>query len=37
MRLTGKDPLRLKFESRAKTYWITRTALDRVSSMRNQF
>jgi hypothetical protein len=37
MRLTGKDPLRLKFEPRAETYWITRTALDRVSSMRNQF
>jgi hypothetical protein len=24
MRLTGKDPLRLKFESKTKSYWIER-------------
>ena len=25
MRLSGKDPLRLKYEPAAETYWITRT------------
>jgi len=38
MRLTGKDPLRLKLDSRADSYWIPREAPGPVpDSMTNQF
>ncbi|MFQ5764937.1 MAG: SxtJ family membrane protein [Rhodospirillales bacterium] len=38
MRLAGKDPLRLRFEPDAKSYWIERhPAGPAPESMRNQF
>lgn len=37
MRAMGKDPLRLKREPEARSYWIKRTDADRVTSMKNQF
>jgi hypothetical protein len=38
MRLTGKDPLRLKLDPSAKTYWIQRTPPGPPpDSMTNQF
>ena len=37
LRWTGKDFLRLNPDSRAKTYWIQRTAADDLSNMSNQF
>lgn len=38
MRLAGKDPLRLKFDRGAKSYWIERTpAGPAPESMRRQF
>ena len=38
MRLAGKDPLRLKFDRAAKSYWIERTPPGPdPKSMRNQF
>ncbi len=38
MRLAGKDPLRLKFDRRAKSYWIERhPAGPAPESMRHQF
>ncbi|MDX2150924.1 MAG: SxtJ family membrane protein, partial [Bryobacteraceae bacterium] len=36
MRLTGKDPLRLRFESDRQSYWIARDT-DDISSFNNQF
>ena len=38
MRLAGKDPLRLKFDRAAKSYWIERTPPGPApETMRNQF
>ena len=38
MKACGRDPLRLRFDPSAKSYWIARDALDTSqSSMRNQF
>lgn len=38
MRLSGKDPLRLKYEPRAQSYWITRTPPGPTAeSFSNQF
>ena len=38
MRLAGKDPLRLKFDRQAKSYWIKRQpAGPAPESMRRQF
>lgn len=38
MRLTGKDPLRLKKQTGENSYWIERTHdEDRAPSMKNQF
>lgn len=37
VRLSGKDPLRLKRDPTASTYWIKRPKDDPPSSMRNQF
>jgi predicted membrane metal-binding protein len=38
MRLMGKDPLRLSFDTEAKSYWIERNpAGPEPQSMRNQF
>ena len=38
MRLMGKDPLRLRFDRRAASYWIRRTPPGPVpESMKNQF
>lgn len=38
MRLAGKDPLRLKFDRVAKSYWIERTPPGPApETMRNQF
>lgn len=38
MRLVGRDPLRLKVDPQAETYWIARTPGDqRPESMKNQF
>lgn len=38
MRLSGKDPLRLKVEPQAKTYWIARTPPGPApETMTNQF
>lgn len=36
MRLTGKDPLRLRFEGEQRSYWIVRNAHD-IPSFNNQF
>ena len=36
MRLTGKDPLRLRFEAERQSYWIVREA-DDIASFNNQF
>jgi hypothetical protein len=36
MRLMGKDPLRLRFDRTATTYWIERPPTD-PQTMRNQF
>lgn len=36
MRLTGKDPLRLRSEAERQSYWIVRDAQD-VPSFNNQF
>ncbi|HLK20306.1 MAG TPA: SxtJ family membrane protein [Bryobacteraceae bacterium] len=37
-RMLGKDPLRLKLEPRAESYWIPRSSAEAASgSMRNQF
>lgn len=38
MRMTGKDPLRLKFDRNAKSYWIERSPPGPApETMRNQF
>ncbi|HQR50033.1 MAG TPA: SxtJ family membrane protein, partial [Methylophilaceae bacterium] len=38
MRLLGKDPLRLRFERSAKSYWIVRTPPGPdAESLKNQF
>ena len=38
MRLMGKDPLRLRFEPDAETYWIARQPLGpRPETLKNQF
>jgi hypothetical protein len=38
MRLMGKDPMRLRFDARARTYWIERVPPGRPDSqMRKQF
>ena len=37
MRLAGKDPLRLRFEPGAGTYWIPCEAQDRQKAMKDQF
>jgi len=38
MRLFGKDPLRLRFDAEAKSYWIQREPPGpEPDSMRNQF
>jgi Saxitoxin biosynthesis operon protein SxtJ len=38
MRLTGKDPLRLRFERDSPSYWLGRITLgDRQTSMTKQF
>lgn len=38
MRLTGKDPMRLKFDAQAESYWIPRTPPGpEPGSMTNQF
>lgn len=38
MRLSGKDPLRLRFDSATKSYWIRReTAVPPAEGMTNQF
>ena len=38
LRLAGKDPLRLKFDRAAKSYWIARTPPGPApESLRNQF
>ncbi len=37
LRLTGKDPLRLKFDRAAKSYWIEREPGPAPESMRHQF
>jgi len=36
MRLTGKDPLRLRCEAERQSYWIVRDARD-IQSFNNQF
>lgn len=35
VRASGKDPLRVKLDKSAKSYWIERT--DKMQSMKNQF
>ena len=38
MRLSGKDPLRLRFDPKAESYWIPRTPPGPApDSMKNQF
>lgn len=37
MRMLGKDPLRLRFDRQAKTYWIEREPGPEPETMRNQF
>jgi hypothetical protein len=37
LRLFGKDPLKLKRDPKAASYWIARRPSDPPSSMRNQF
>jgi len=37
MRMLGKDPLRLRFDKQAKTYWIERQPGPAPETMRNQF
>lgn len=37
MRLAGKDPLRLRFEPAADTYWIACDPPDRPDAMKDQF
>jgi hypothetical protein len=37
MRLSGKDPLRRKFDPKAATYWIQRDKANPMGSMKHQF
>jgi hypothetical protein len=37
LRWLGKDPLRLRFDTAAETYWIERDARQNASAMTDQF